>query len=108
MRYDSITEIIGDTPLLRIDPAVHGLAHIDLYAKMELLNPFGSLKDRAAWNMVRPLLAEAAERGDTVVELSSGNTAKALAVIAGMHGLTFKSVTNRMLVLAARCGRSRW
>ncbi|MEV6305646.1 pyridoxal-phosphate dependent enzyme [Actinoplanes sp. NPDC051861] len=98
MRVDDITEAIGETPLLRIDPAVHGLRNIDLYAKLELLNPFGSLKDRAAWSMVRPLLAGAAERGDTVVELSSGNTAKALALIAGMHGLPFKSVTNRMRI----------
>ncbi|MEU9375329.1 pyridoxal-phosphate dependent enzyme [Streptomyces sp. NPDC048255] len=98
MRYDSITEAIGNTPLVRIDPAVHGLRHIDLYAKLEMLNPFGSLKDRAAWNMVRDGLPGARERGETVVELSSGNTAKALALIAGMHGLPFKSVTNRMRV----------
>ncbi len=98
MRFESMTDAIGNTPLVRIDPAVHGLRHIDLYAKMEMLNPFGSLKDRAAWSMARPLLARAAERGETVVELSSGNTAKALAVIAGMYGLTFKSVTNRMKV----------
>ncbi|GGN45504.1 cysteine synthase/rhodanese-related sulfurtransferase [Actinoplanes campanulatus] len=98
MRYDSVTDIIGDTPLVRIDEAVHGLRNIDLYAKMELFNPFGSVKDRAAWNMVRHRLAGAADRGDTVVELSSGNTAKALAVIAGMHGLTFRSVTNRMRI----------
>ncbi|WP_030411372.1 pyridoxal-phosphate dependent enzyme [Streptomyces sp. NRRL S-1448] len=98
MRYDSITEAIGNTPLVRIDPAVHGLHHIDLYAKLEMLNPFGSVKDRAAWHMARPGLAAAVERGSQVVELSSGNTAKALAVIAGMHGLPFKSVTNRMRV----------
>ncbi|WP_217213513.1 pyridoxal-phosphate dependent enzyme [Streptomyces sp. AC550_RSS872] len=98
MRYDSITEAIGNTPLVRIDPAVHGLRNIDLYAKLELLNPFGSVKDRAAWNMARPHLAAAAEEGGQVVELSSGNTAKALAVLAGMHGLTFKSVTNRMRI----------
>ncbi|MFI6345566.1 pyridoxal-phosphate dependent enzyme [Streptomyces sp. NPDC050560] len=98
MRYDSVTEVIGDTPLLRIDPAVHGLGHIDLYAKLELLNPFGSVKDRAAWNMVRSGLPDAVERGSQVVELSSGNTAKALALIASMHGLGFKSVTNRMRV----------
>ncbi|AZQ39147.1 pyridoxal-phosphate dependent enzyme [Streptomyces cyaneochromogenes] len=98
MRYDSITEAIGNTPLVRIDPAVHGLRHIDLYAKLELLNPFGSVKDRAAWNMARPHLAAAADQGGQVVELSSGNTAKALAVLAGMHGLTFKSVTNRMRI----------
>ncbi|MFI6822817.1 pyridoxal-phosphate dependent enzyme [Micromonospora sp. NPDC050187] len=98
MRYDSITDAIGNTPLLRIDPAVHGLAHVDLYAKLELLNPFGSVKDRAAWTMAAPRLAEAREAGATVVELSSGNTAKALAVIAGMHGLPFTSITNRMKV----------
>ncbi|MFB7495113.1 pyridoxal-phosphate dependent enzyme [Streptomyces sp. NPDC056161] len=98
MRYDSITEAIGNTPLVRVDPAVHGLHHIDLYAKLELFNPFGSVKDRAAWNMAGPRLAEAAAHGSQVVELSSGNTAKALAVLAGMHGLTFKSVTNRMRV----------
>lgn len=98
MRYDSITDAIGDTPLVRIDPAVHGLRHIDLYAKLEMLNPFGSVKDRAAWSMARPGLPDAVRRGATIVELSSGNTAKALAVIAGMHGLSFKSVTNRMRV----------
>ncbi|GGK76038.1 pyridoxal-phosphate dependent enzyme [Mangrovihabitans endophyticus] len=98
MRIDSLTEAVGNTPLVRIDPAVHGLRHVDLFAKMELLNPFGSVKDRAAWTMARPLLDGAVQRGDTVVELSSGNTAKALAVIAGMHGLSFKSVTNRMRI----------
>ncbi|MER6995220.1 pyridoxal-phosphate dependent enzyme [Streptomyces sp. NPDC000410] len=98
MRYDSITEAIGNTPLVRIDPAVHGLRHIDLYAKLEMLNPFGSLKDRAAWNMARDGLPGAKERGETIVELSSGNTAKALALIAGLHGLPFKSVTNRMRI----------
>jgi cysteine synthase/rhodanese-related sulfurtransferase len=98
MRLDSITEAIGETPLLRIDPAVHGLARIDLYAKLELLNPFGSVKDRAAWRMASSRLAEARDAGATVVELSSGNTAKALAVVAGMHGLPFTSITNRMKV----------
>ncbi|MFD3745418.1 pyridoxal-phosphate dependent enzyme [Nocardia sp. NPDC058633] len=98
MKYDSILDVIGDTPLVRIDPKVHGLNNIDLYAKMEMLNPFGSVKDRPAWNMVREHLPGAVEAGDAVVELSSGNTAKALAVIAAMHGLPFKSVTNRMKV----------
>ncbi|MFI2376263.1 pyridoxal-phosphate dependent enzyme [Streptomyces sp. NPDC018964] len=96
MRYDSITEAIGNTPLVRIDPSVHGLGNIDLYAKLEMLNPFGSVKDRPAWHMARPHLE--AEADGTVVELSSGNTAKALALLAGLHGLKFKSVTNRMRV----------
>ncbi|BCL32389.1 pyridoxal-phosphate dependent enzyme [Streptomyces aurantiacus] len=98
MRYDSITEAIGNTPLVRIDPSVHGLRNIDLFAKLEMLNPFGSVKDRPAWHMARPHLEDAAGGDGTVVELSSGNTAKALALLAGMHGLKFKSVTNRMRV----------
>ncbi|WP_280457962.1 pyridoxal-phosphate dependent enzyme [Nocardia carnea] len=98
MRYESILEVVGDTPLVRIAPDVHGLRNIDLYAKLEMLNPFGSVKDRPAWNMVRDRLPGAVARGDAIVELSSGNTAKALAVIAAMHGLPFKSVTNRMRV----------
>lgn len=98
MRYDSVTDIIGETPLLRIAPEVHGLRTIDLYAKLELFNPFGSVKDRAAWSMARPGLDEAVRRGSRIVELSSGNTAKALALIASLNGLGFKSVTNRMRV----------
>ncbi|MFD5372857.1 pyridoxal-phosphate dependent enzyme [Streptomyces griseoincarnatus] len=98
MRYDSITEAIGNTPLVRIDPAVHGLRNIDLYAKLEMLNPFGSVKDRPAWHMARPHLEAGTDGEGTVVELSSGNTAKALALLAGMHGRGFKSVTNRMRV----------
>ncbi|PCG82589.1 pyridoxal-5'-phosphate-dependent protein subunit beta [Streptomyces sp. WZ.A104] len=98
MRYDSITEAIGNTPLVRIDPAVHGLRNIDLYAKLEMLNPFGSVKDRPAWQMARSHLEAAAGGDGTLVELSSGNTAKALALLAGMHGVRFKSVTNRMRV----------
>ncbi|NED87675.1 pyridoxal-phosphate dependent enzyme, partial [Streptomyces sp. SID11233] len=98
MKYDSILDTIGQTPLVRIDPAVHGLRSTELYAKLEFFNPFGSVKDRAAWGMARPAIAAAAERGAEVVELSSGNTAKALAVIASMHGLGFRSVTNRMKI----------
>ncbi|MDQ1292751.1 MAG: hypothetical protein QG608_631, partial [Actinomycetota bacterium] len=98
MRYDSITEAIGNTPLVRLDPSVHGLEHIDVYAKLEMLNPFGSIKDRAAWNMMASRIEQARAAGSTVVELSSGNTAKALAVLSGMHGLNFRCVTNRMKV----------
>ncbi|MCX4679727.1 pyridoxal-phosphate dependent enzyme [Streptomyces sp. NBC_01433] len=98
MRYDNIIDTVGDTPLVRIDSRVHGLQNIDVFAKLEFCNPFGSLKDRAAWNMVRPGLPSAVEHGSQIVELSSGNTAKALAAIAGMHGIGFKSVTNRMKI----------
>lgn len=104
MRYDSITDVIGDTPLVRIDRGVHQLENFELYAKLEMLNPFGSVKDRAAWAMLQPSLVQPtgptgmAGPAGSVIELSSGNTAKALAVLAGIHGLRFKSITNRMKV----------
>lgn len=48
MIYQNIVEAIGNTPILKIDPKVHGLKNIELYAKLEYMNPFGSVKDRTA------------------------------------------------------------
>jgi cysteine synthase/rhodanese-related sulfurtransferase len=98
MLYDHITDLIGDTPLLRLDPAVHGLAGVSLYAKLESWNPFGSVKDRVAWAMIADDLPEIVRRGQTIVEASSGNTAKALQVLAAMHGLGVRAFTNRVKV----------
>lgn len=98
MLHDRITELIGNTPLLRLDPAVHGLEGIELYAKLELFNPFGSIKDRTVWGMVGPELERAAAERRTFVEASSGNTVKAMQVLAAMHGLRVHAVTNRVRV----------
>ena len=51
MIYNDISELIGNTPILKLDPKKTGLKNIDLYAKLEYMNPFGSLKDRIAKNM---------------------------------------------------------
>lgn len=96
MLYKHITELIGNTPLLKIDPKVHGLQHIDLYAKLEYYNPFGSLKDRAAYNMLKEVLADARIGHKTIVESSSGNTAKALSALCALYDLPFKTVTSRI------------
>lgn len=93
MIADRITDLIGNTPLLRIAPEVHGLQNIDLYAKLEMLNPFGSVKDRIAWAMIRDRVEEIAASGQTILENSSGNTAKALQAIAGTYGISTKLVT---------------
>jgi cysteine synthase B len=93
MIVDSITELIGNTPLVRIPEAVHGLPHVELYAKLELLNPFGSIKDRVALSMLKPVLSDVRDKKITVIENSSGNTAKALQAICGIHGLSFHLVS---------------
>lgn len=98
MIYNKITELIGNTPLLQIDPAVHGLKNIDLYAKLEYLNPFGSVKDRTAWGMLKDDLASIKDKKQTVLEMSSGNTAKALQAIASIYDIPFKTITNRIKV----------
>jgi len=93
-----VTELIGNTPLLRLDPDRHGLPGVELYAKLEFLNPFGSVKDRIAWGMLRDNLADLVANKQTLIEASSGNTAKALQVLALVHGLDLKVLTNRVKV----------
>jgi len=100
--YRRITDLIGKTPLLEIDRSVHGLANVRLYAKLEMQNIFGSLKDRIAWNIIRDDRGEIRERALEIVELSSGNTAKALAVLGGMLGVGFRTITNRIKVQEQR------
>ncbi|WP_406275358.1 pyridoxal-phosphate dependent enzyme [Nocardia sp. NBC_00881] len=102
MRYEHITELIGNTPVLRLDRAVHGLANVELYAKLESHNPFGSVKDRVAWGMLRDDLDEIRASGQTLIEASSGNTAKALRVLGAMHGIGLRAVTNRIKVAEVR------
>lgn len=96
--YSHITELIGNTPLLRLDPAVHGLPGVQLFAKLESQNPFGSVKDRAAWAMLRPELEDVRARGQTLIEASSGNTAKALRMLGAVFGIPLRTVTNRIKV----------
>jgi cystathionine beta-synthase len=83
---DSVLELIGDTPLVRLPRVGRGLT-CDLIAKMETTNPGGSVKDRPAVAMV-----DAAERdgllkpGGTIVEPTSGNTGVGLAIVAAQRG----------------------
>ncbi|WP_330256355.1 pyridoxal-phosphate dependent enzyme [Nocardia sp. NBC_00565] len=102
MRYDHITDLIGNTPLLRLDPAVHGLTNVELYAKLESHNPFGSVKDRVAWGMIRDDLDEIRAGGQRLIEASSGNTAKALRILGAVHGIGLRAVTNRIKVAEVR------
>ncbi len=93
-----ITDLIGNTPIIKIDEKLHGLKGVELYAKLEYLNPFGSLKDRTAMGMLGDNLHEIASQGRRVIETSSGNTAKALQCICNVNGIGFTTVTNRIRV----------
>ena len=87
MRYsESLVDLIGNTPLVRLNRVTAGLAPTVL-AKMEYFNPGGSVKDRIAIRMI-----DAAEQsgqlkpGGTIVEPTSGNTGIGLALIAQQRG----------------------
>ncbi len=96
MKINNITELIGNTPILEIDRSITGLKNINLFCKCEFLNPFGSLKDRAAYNMLKDELKNL--KGKKVLESSSGNTAKAMSVLCAMNDISFKTITNRIKV----------
>ncbi|MFE6507664.1 pyridoxal-phosphate dependent enzyme [Nocardioides sp. NPDC057767] len=102
MRYDSVLDMIGDTPLLRLDPAAHEVPGAEIFLKLESANPFGSVKDRVAWGLLRDHIGAIAEGDRVVVEASSGNTAKALQIITSMHGVRFRAFTNRVRVREVR------
>jgi cystathionine beta-synthase len=84
--YPTLLELVGQTPLVRLQNVVPDGA-ATLLAKLEYLNPGGSVKDRIAITMV-----DAAERegklkpGGTIVEPTSGNTGTGLAIVAALRG----------------------
>ncbi|WP_405133812.1 pyridoxal-phosphate dependent enzyme [Nocardia sp. NBC_01388] len=84
--YDSLADAVGNTPLVRLNRVTDDIT-ATVYAKLEYLNPGGSVKDRAA----RAMLLAAEESGElgaggTVVEASSGNTGLGLAALAAARG----------------------
>ncbi len=85
---DALTQLIGNTPLVRLQRIVPSKIRAGVYAKLEFCNPGGSVKDRCALSMV--LEAErngVLKRGaSTIVEASSGNTGVGLALIAAARG----------------------
>lgn len=84
--YNSITETIGDTPIVRLPGTTKG-ANAELLYKLEFFNPGASVKDRIALAMVEGLEASGAlKKGGTIVEPTSGNTGIGLALVAASKG----------------------
>jgi cysteine synthase A len=84
-RFQNILETIGNTPIVKINRLAP--SHVNLYVKVESFNPLGSVKDRLALGVI-----EAAERsgelkpGQTVIEVTSGNTGIGLAMVCAHKG----------------------
>lgn len=84
--YTSIDQLIGNTPLLKLNRIVPEDA-ADVYVKLEFFNPAGSIKDRIALAMIEKAEAEGKLKpGDTIIEPTSGNTGIGLASVAAAKG----------------------
>ncbi len=97
----SIIDLVGNTPMAELQ-YINPNKNVTIFAKLEGNNPGGSVKDRAALNMIR----SAIERGDInsnskLIEATSGNTGIALAMIASMYKIPIE------LVMPANSTRER-
>ena len=88
--YNNITEVFGNTPLVRINKITDGAAG-NVFAKLEFYNPSSSIKDRVGIAMIDAAEASGELKpGGTIVEATSGNTGIAVAMVAAARG--YKSV----------------
>jgi cystathionine beta-synthase len=85
-RYPSVLELVGDTPIVRLD-SIGRNVEPQLLAKLEYVNPGGSVKDRIGLAMIEKAEAEGKLKpGGTIVEPTSGNTGVGLAIAAAKKG----------------------
>jgi cysteine synthase len=92
MRYENILETIGNTPIVELK-SFNPRPGVQIFAKLEGVNPSGSIKDRIAKKMIEQ--AEARHlltRQSILLEPTSGNTGVAIALVAGMKGYRFTAV----------------
>lgn len=92
MESSNLFDFIGNTPLVKANHLLKKEG-ISLYLKLEGNNPGGSVKDRAAFNMIsEAILRKEIKKGDYLIEATSGNTGIALAMIAQQFGLNLELV----------------
>ncbi|NRT12579.1 cysteine synthase CysM [Flavobacterium sp. 14A] len=92
MKPQSILDLIGNTPLMESANLVAN-KNVKLLLKLEGNNPGGSVKDRAAYNMIAAALERGdIKKGDKLIEATSGNTGIALAMIAQLMGIDIELV----------------
>jgi len=84
--HGSILDVVGHTPLVRLHKVTRGV-RADVVAKLEFMNPGGSVKDRIGVRMIADVEAQGKLRpGGTIVEATSGNTGMGLAIVAAVRG----------------------
>lgn len=86
MLYQNVLEIVGNTPVVRLNQVV-GECPATVFAKLEFMNPGGSIKDRIGWYLIEDAEKKGLLKpGGTVIESTSGNTGFGLAMAAAIKG----------------------
>lgn len=93
-KVESVLDLIGNTPLLEINRITEGISDgVKIYAKLEGLNPGGSVKDRPALRMIQEgIRSKKLRPGKTIIDSTSGNTGIALALIGSVLGYAVELV----------------
>lgn len=92
-RLSSITEAVGQTPLVRLERAAREAPSVEVYAKLEFANPGGSVKDRAALRMMTRALEDGRLTGDKIlIDSTSGNTGVAYSLFGAALGVRVQLV----------------
>lgn len=90
---ENITELVGNTPIVRLRSFDRDFPGVEIWAKCEFMNPGGSVKDRAAFQMITDAIASGALTKDkTLIDSSSGNTGIAYSLIGGALGYKIQLV----------------
>jgi cysteine synthase A len=90
----STLDLIGNTPLIKLDKI--SSSNFNVYGKLEFLQPGGSIKDRVAYQMIIDAYASGKlKKGQTVVEMTSGNMGAGLAVVCKQFGNPFITVMSK-------------
>ena len=102
MINEDILQTIGNTPLVRIN-RLNPNKNTTIYAKLEGLNPTGSIKDRIALSMIQQAeISEKLTKGKTIIEPTSGNTGVALAMIGSLKGYEVEIVMSSAVSVERR------
>jgi S-sulfo-L-cysteine synthase (O-acetyl-L-serine-dependent) len=100
--YDDILQTIGNTPMVRINK-LNPNKNTTIYAKLEGLNPSGSIKDRIALSMLQQAeISGKLKQGKTIIEPTSGNTGVALAMIGSLRGYEVEIVMSSAVSMERR------
>ena len=92
-RLESITEAVGNTPLVRLHKVATHVPDVEIFAKLEFCNPGGSVKDRAALSMIQTALADGRLTRDKIlIDSTSGNTGVAYSIFGAALGIKVRLV----------------